>query len=95
MPAPLLCRYEVQGEYVIPSTAAIPKSAAEMALMQGIAGQGANSGPASPFEQTDGRWRVQVCPSVYNYTLPLHAVQLTFAPGFWHAQRHHLQSGRP
>ena len=55
------CRYEVQGEYVIPSVAAIPKSAAEMALMQGAGGQGAASGQ-SPFEQADGRWRVQVSP---------------------------------
>ena len=51
-------RYEVQGEYVIPSVAALPKSAAEMALMQGASGQGASA--ASPFEQADGRWRVQV-----------------------------------
>ena len=57
MPA---CRYEVQGEYVIPSVAAIPKSAAEMALMQGAGGQGASSGTTSPFKQADGRWRVQV-----------------------------------
>lgn len=49
----------MQGEYVIPSVAAIPKSAAEMALMQGAGGQGAASG-TSPFEQADGRWRVQV-----------------------------------
>ena len=54
------CRYEVQGEYVIPSVAAIPKSAAEMALMQGAGGQGAGPGTSSPFEQADGRWRVQV-----------------------------------
>ena len=70
----------MQGEYVIPSIAAIPKSAAEMALMQGIAGQGANSGPPSPFEQTDGRWRVQVSPSKTRYILILHGVQLTSAP---------------
>ena len=48
----------MQGEYVIPSVAALPKSAAEMALMQGAGGQGASS--ASPFEQADGRWRIQV-----------------------------------
>ena len=56
-----VCRYEVQGEYVIPSVAALPKSAAELALMQMGSGQGAGPSVASPFEQADGRWRVQVC----------------------------------
>ena len=56
-----MCRYEVQGEYVIPSVAALPKSAAELALMQMGSGQGAGPSVASPFEQADGRWRVQVC----------------------------------
>ena len=53
----------MQGEYVIPSIAVIPKSAAEMALMQGAvgqAGQGASPGPRSTYEQANGRWRVQV-----------------------------------
>jgi hypothetical protein len=57
------CRYEVQGEYVIPSDATIPKSAADMALVQGSASPGDGSQPsASPFQTAGGRWRLQVLP---------------------------------
>lgn len=53
------CRYEVQGEYIIPPNATIPRSAADMALVSGVSG-----GPSAPqrpaFEQSgSGRWRVQ------------------------------------
>ena len=47
-------RYEVQGEFVIPSSANIPRSAADVALRQGAAGA------LSPFETDTGRWRLQV-----------------------------------
>ncbi len=49
-------RYEVQGEYVIPSGATIPRSAAEMAA----AAQPPNAANMSPFETGGGRWRLQV-----------------------------------
>ncbi len=54
-----LRRYEVQGEYVIPPNVAIPRSAADMALVSGVAG-GAAASQRAPFEQSgSGRWRVQ------------------------------------
>ena len=57
-----LCRYEVQGEYVIPPDTHIPDSAASMAPMELM---GSRSGtpskaPKSAFEQATGRWRLQV-----------------------------------
>ncbi len=70
----------MQGEYVIPSVAAIPKSAAEMALMQGAGGQSAAPG-TSPFEQADGRWRVQVlarCTQTYRSMLHLPCKEALF-----------------
>lgn len=58
-------RYEVQGEYTIPSTADIPRSAASLALAApptGIAGSAAaatgNGGNAT--SPAMGRWRLQV-----------------------------------
>ena len=52
-------RYEVQGEYVIPPNATIPLSAADMALVKGVAG-GTTAAQRPPFEQSgSGRWRVQ------------------------------------
>lgn len=52
-------RYEVQGEYVIPPNATIPLSAADMALVTGVAG-GTTAAQRPPFEQSgSGRWRVQ------------------------------------
>ncbi len=74
------CRYEVQGEYVIPSVAAIPKSAAEMALMQGIAGgHGASSGPTvSLSSRQTGAGGSRWGPQSTNLCQPPHAVQLTF-----------------
>lgn len=56
-------RYEVQGEYVIPSSATIPRSAADMALVQGsAAAQDPNTTSLAPFETGGGRWRLQVSP---------------------------------
>lgn len=51
------CRYEVQGEYVIPPSVAIPRSAASMALTQRDPDTGMQKW--SPFESSSGRWRVQ------------------------------------
>ena len=65
-------RYEVQGEYTIPPTADIPRSAASLALAT------PSTGSAGPIDMTHskageaplaamGRWRVQVvtlCPSL-------------------------------
>ena len=48
----------MQGEYVIPSSATIPRSAADVAL----GGQGTPRKALSPFETDTGRWRVQVQP---------------------------------
>lgn len=58
------CRYEVQGEYVIPPDTHIPDSAASMAPMELM---GSRSGaplkpPKSAFGQATGRWRLQVKP---------------------------------
>ena len=58
------CRYEVQGEYVIPPDTHIPDSAASMAPMELM---GSRSGaplkpPKSAFGQATGRWRLQVRP---------------------------------
>lgn len=62
----MCCRYEVQGEYVIPPDTRIPDSAASMAPMELM---GASSGdplkakvPKSAFDQATGRWRLQVMP---------------------------------
>ncbi|KAK9840821.1 hypothetical protein WJX81_007219 [Elliptochloris bilobata] len=53
-------RYEVQGEYVIPPNATIPLSAADMALVSGVAG-GTTAAQRPAFEQSgSGRWRLQV-----------------------------------
>lgn len=60
----MFCRYEVQGEYVIPSSATIPRSAAEMAAemaaVQGAAAAHAANAKLAPFETGGGRWRLQV-----------------------------------
>ena len=49
----------MQGEYVIPPNATIPLSAADMALVTGVAG-GTTAAQRPPFEQSgSGRWRVQ------------------------------------
>ena len=49
----------MQGEYVIPPNAAIPLSAADMALVTGVSG-GTTAAQRPPFEQSgSGRWRVQ------------------------------------
>ena len=62
------CRYEVQGEYVIPPNARIPESAASMAQLPPGASpldimhrsrQGSDAPPVLP-QQPTGRWRVQV-----------------------------------
>jgi len=69
----VVCRYEVQGEYVIPPDTHIPDSAASMAPMELM---GARSGPPlkppkSAFEQATGRWRLQVRSTIpYNVNVP-------------------------
>jgi len=64
-------RYEVQGEYTIPPTATIPRTAASLALAAPATASAASGlGLAAPTQpspaETDwniasGRWRVQVC----------------------------------
>ncbi len=58
------CRYEVQGEYVIPPDTHIPDSAASMAPMElMLSRSGAPlKPPKSAFGQATGRWRLQVRP---------------------------------
>ncbi len=58
------CRYEVQGEYVIPPDTHIPDSAASMAPMElMLSRSGAPlKPPKSSFGQATGRWRLQVRP---------------------------------
>ena len=64
-------RYEVQGEYTIPPTATIPRSAASLALAapataSAAGGWGGGLPPAQPspanadWNAASGRWRVQV-----------------------------------
>ncbi len=64
-------RYEVQGEYTIPPTATIPRTAASLALAApatpggaGEAGQVAPAAQPSPakadWNAATGRWRLQV-----------------------------------
>ncbi|CAL8466123.1 g5659 [Coccomyxa elongata] len=70
-------RYEVQGEYVIPSSATIPRSAADMALVQGsAAAQDPNTTSLAPFETGGGRWRLQVSVPTANMEEILPAARL-------------------
>ena len=52
----LYCRYEVQGEYVLPSSTTLPRSVKPGPR---TAGQAA-SRASNPFEEGAGRWRLQV-----------------------------------
>lgn len=57
------CRYEVQGEYVIPSSAAIPSSAVSMAMAPQAMPRAVGNvqPPLRRFEApATGRWRLQV-----------------------------------
>lgn len=57
-----VCRYEVQGEYVIPSSTTIPRSALSFAKaaapQAGRPAQDEQAASSGSFEA--GRWRVQV-----------------------------------
>ena len=88
-------RYEVQGEYVIPSSATIPRSAADVAL----GGQGAPRRALSPFESDTGRWRVQVQWHLFNKCLRIETMKPaamdmlacqdgpSILPNHWHSAR--------
>ncbi len=78
------CRYEVQGEYVIPPDTHIPDSAASMAPMELM---GSRSGaplkpPKSAFGQATGRWRLQVRPQTEHSVpcLPFSIALRSFQP---------------
>ena len=63
-------RYEVQGEYTIPPTATLPRTAASLALAAPATPGAGGAGGAAPAEQpspakadwdaANGRWRLQV-----------------------------------
>ena len=69
------CRYEVQGEYVIPPDTRIPDSAASMAPMDLMGGRSGSAlkakAPKSAFDQATGRWRLQVIPPPPPHSLTL------------------------
>ena len=71
-------RYEVQGEYTIPPTATIPRTAASLALAAPATASaaGGGSGTAAPTQPSpaeaewniaSGRWRVQVSPAAQTH----------------------------
>lgn len=72
-------RYEVQGEYTIPPTADIPRSAASLALAAPSAGGVAVapvSGGGAP-QPAMGRWRLQVHSNAPTLSTPLLIVVVT------------------